>query len=109
MNESIKIILILSNIFTTVEVGIGSRRCSSALMAASCVPGKLLRQHMRNMPETGRRRLDEEKSYKRNRAGISGLFLPDNMLEKVLLLLWRLRGSPTSISRIHTNQIKEEI
>jgi hypothetical protein len=72
--------------------------------------GKLLCQHVCDMLETQRRRPGGEKSYNRNRAGISKLFLtPDIISKKVLLLLWRLRGSRTSMPRIRTNGIKEEI
>jgi hypothetical protein len=44
--------------------------------------GKLLRQHMRDMLETQRRRLGGEKSYKRSEARISKLLLmPDDISE----------------------------
>jgi hypothetical protein len=57
-NESIKIVLILSNIPTTVEVSI------SWLKALQLVTGKLLRQHMHDMLE----RQDEGDSMERRAA-----------------------------------------
>lgn len=89
-NEYIKIVLILSNVPTTVQVGIGRLKalqlgvdgskllsqkkrllllreglidCRSDLRA-NFDNGKLLCQHMCDMLETQRRRLGGEKSYK---------------------------------------------
>jgi hypothetical protein len=100
-NEYIKVVLILSNIPTTVHVGIGwlealqlgvdgsellseKKRLlllrkglvySRSNLRANFGNGKLLCQDMCDMLETQRRRLGGEKSYKRNRVGISKLFL----------------------------------
>ena len=102
-NEYIKIVLILSNILVGIgrlkalQLGVDgsellSQKKGLLLLREGLVSsrsdlrsnfgdGKLLCQDMCDMLETQRRRLGGEKSYKRNRAGISELILPDNIPE----------------------------
>jgi hypothetical protein len=68
--------------------------CSRSDLRANFSNGKLLRQHMCDMLEIQRMRLGREKSYKRNKAGISkSSLMPDNIPKQVLLLpLRRMQG-----------------
>jgi hypothetical protein len=96
----------LSNVPTTVQIGIGrlevlqlgvdgsellsQKKCllllreglvySRSNLRANFGNGKLLRQHVCDMLERQRRRLGGEKSYDRDRAGISKLFLTPDII-----------------------------